>query len=95
MNVDVEIYINQFKTFFEKNPDSLRELIGDINKELFYDKVKEVSYLNTKKGEDISLTRAQIIDVVVSLFKNEDVHEVHNKVDGIFQKSKFGDICLN
>ena len=29
-NLDIEIYMTNFKGFFDKNPDQLRQLIGDI-----------------------------------------------------------------
>ena len=45
-NVDVEIYINQFITFFNNNPNDLIELIGDVLKDDFYDRVKEQSLVN-------------------------------------------------
>jgi len=35
---DVEIYLNQFVSFFEKNPNDLLNLIGDIHKEIFLEK---------------------------------------------------------
>ncbi len=95
MNVDVEIYLNQFKTFFDNNPTSLKELIGEINKELFYNKVKEVCYLNDEKGDDVSLTRTQIIDIVVSLIDVVKTDNIETKVNGVFEKTKFGDICMN
>ena len=52
-NVDVEIYINQFINFFNNNPNDLIELIGDVLKEDFYEKVKQKSYENLKNGVDI------------------------------------------
>ena len=95
MNVDVEIYLNQFKTFFDNNPNSLKELIGEIDTELFYNKVKEVCYLNDEKGDDVSLTRTQIIDIVVSLIDVVKTDNIETKVNGVFEKTKFGDICMN
>ena len=38
-NLDVELYMSQFVTFFENNPNDLLDLIGDSDKELFYDLV--------------------------------------------------------
>ena len=32
-NVDCEIYISGFITFFEKNPEDLKNLIGEMDKE--------------------------------------------------------------
>jgi hypothetical protein len=65
-NVDVEIYINQFKTFFNNNPNDLIQLIGDVLKDDFYDRVKQQSLDNYENGEDVSLTQKQIISIVVS-----------------------------
>jgi len=65
-NVDVEIYINQFITFFNNNPNDLIELIGDVLKDDFYDRVKQQSLDNLNNGEDVTLTQKQIISIVVS-----------------------------
>lgn len=92
-NVDVEIYLSQLITFFEKNPNDLSDLIGDVLKETFYEKVKEQCYKNIEKGEDIYLTQNQLIEIVVSL-KNDMKHK-ENIITGVFQKTKFGLIALN
>ena len=92
-NVDVEIYLNQFISFFDKNPNDLIELIGDINKDMFYKKVEEQCYKNFDNGDDISLTQTQLIDIVVSIKKVGQVDE--DKIIGTFQKTKFGMISLN
>ena len=34
-NIDVEIYISQMITFFEKNPKDFIDLVGNIEKEIF------------------------------------------------------------
>ena len=52
-NVDVEIYINQFITFFNNNPNDLLQLIGDVLKDDFYDRVKQQSLENYNNGETI------------------------------------------
>ena len=36
MNIDAEIYLKQLFTFFNGNPEALISLIGDLNKESFY-----------------------------------------------------------
>jgi hypothetical protein len=95
MNIDVEIYLNQFISFFEKNPNSLIELIGSINKDDFFNKVKEQCYSNIEKGDDVSLTRSQIIDIVSNLLSNEKKENISLKTENIFQESNMGKICLN
>jgi hypothetical protein len=95
MNVDVEIYLNQFIFFFEKNPNSLTELIGDINKDDFFNKVKEQCYINIEKGDDVSLTRSQIIEIVGGLLKSQKNDTLVEKTNKLFQDTKFGQFCLN
>ena len=34
-NLDIEIYMTNFKGFFDKNPDQLKQLIGNIDPEKF------------------------------------------------------------
>ena len=92
-NVDVEIYLNQLISFFEKNPNDLMDLIGDIHKEEFYKKVKEQCEKNLNNGDDISLTKKQILDIVASIRETTDIDG--NKIIGVFQKTKFGLIPLN
>ena len=92
-NVDVEIYLNQIIAFFDKNPNDLMDLIGDIQKDEFFEKVKEQCYKNVENGDEISLTQKQIIDIVISLKKDEVIDE--ELIYGAFQKTKFGLIGLN
>jgi len=93
-NVDVEIYLSQLISFFDKNPNDFIDLIGSENKELFYDMVKEQCYKNVEKGEDVSLTRNQLLEIAFSI-KNKDKDQTVKIVDGVYQNTKFGKICLN
>ena len=96
MNIlDVEIYIKQFIDFFEKNPNDLIDLIGESLKEVFYSEVREQCTKNYHNGDDISLTRQQIIDIVVSLKKGNQLESTEEVVNKISQKTKFGLIYLN
>ena len=97
MNVDIEIYISQLITFFEKNPGDFMDLVGEVQKEEFFQKMKEKSIENYEKGEDFVLTKQQIIDVVVDLKSPELNQKLNytNKVKGFIQKTKFGDIIPN
>jgi hypothetical protein len=97
MSVDIEIYISQLKTFFENNPGDFMDLVGEEQKEEFFQKMKEKSIENYEKGEDFILTKQQIIDVVVDLKEPELNQKLKyaSKVEGFIQKTKFGDIILN
>lgn len=95
-NLDVEIYMNQFVTFFENNPNDLLELIGDSNRDSFYDLVKEQCEKNLSSGDEVSLTQHQIIEIVVKLKKvNLETHKMVVIVDKVFQSTSFGIIGLN
>lgn len=94
--VDIDIYINQLIKFFETNPNDLMDMIGELDKDEFYTLLKERATLNYDKGDDITLTQDQIIDVVLKL-KNKDIN---NKklviiINKVFQSTKHGLIGLN
>lgn len=91
-NVDIEIYISNLITFFENNPNDLITLIGDLQKDEFYKKLREQSEKNLEEGKDIVLSREQIINIVVDL-KIPDMK--YNKLNKVIHKTKFGDIILN
>lgn len=96
MNIlDVEIYIKQFIDFFEKNPNDLIDLIGDSSKEEFYSEAKEQSTKNYNDGNDVTLTRQQLIDIVVKLKKTHQNNTSEKVINKIFQNTKYGLIYLN
>ena len=73
------------------------DLVGEVQKEEFFQKLKEKSIDNDSKGEDFILTKQQIIDVVVELKAPELNKKLSytNKVESYIMKTKFGDIILN
>jgi hypothetical protein len=95
-SIDIDIYMNQLINFFENNPNDLMDLIGELDKDEFYILLKEQATLNYDKGEDITLTQHQIIEVVVKLKKRDITNEklviIINKV---FQSTNHGLIGLN
>lgn len=93
--IEVDIWVNQFIGFFDKNPGELTQLIGSIDKEVFFDKVRQRCFKNLEEGDEVSLTQKQLIDIIVSLNKANMVIVDTEKMDYLFQKTKFGDICLN
>jgi hypothetical protein len=95
-NLDVEIYISQLISFFENNPNDLIDLIGESDKDEFYDLVRQQCMSNYENGDDVTLTQHQIIGIVVKL-KKKDVNDSQMViiVDKVFQSTKYGMIGLN
>lgn len=94
-SVDIDIYVNNLITFFDKNPNDLIDLIGDLLKESFYEKVREQCIKNSEIGDEVSLTQKQIIDIVVELKKVKSIEYDKSKLYSIVQETKFGSIFLN
>jgi hypothetical protein len=94
-NVDVEIYINQFISFFNNNPNDLLQLIGDVLKDDFYDRVKQQSLDNIENGEDVSLTQKQIISIVVELKKSQNDEVDMDMIKSIIYHTQFAHFSLN
>lgn len=93
--IEVDIWVNQFIGFFDKNPGELTQLIGSIDKEVFFDKVRQRCIKNLEEGDEVSLTQKQLIDIIVTLNKANTVIVDLEKVENLFQTTKFGKICLN
>jgi hypothetical protein len=94
-NVDIEIYLNQVITFFEKNPNDLMDLIGELQKDEFYLKLRQQCEKNVEDDKDITLTKEQMINIVVDLKIPDIVDKQEVVVNNIVQKTKFGEIFLN
>jgi hypothetical protein len=90
--IDVEIYIKKLVDFFENNPNDLMNLIGESNKELFYNKIKEVVWKNFESGPEIELTQNQIIDIVSQI---SGTKVVESDAVGSFLLTKYGLISMN
>ena len=94
MSVDVEIYMNNILKFFRENPNDLLNLIPKNKEEEFYKKIRETAIKNYEKGEEISLTQPQLIQVCVEINKPEE-KMIESSVNNLFVKTKFGEYCLN
>jgi hypothetical protein len=93
--IEVDIYMNQLVSFFEKNPNDLISLIGELQKDDFYKKVKETCIKNFKENGEVIPTQKQLIDIVVELKQGPvSTYEIKS-INQAFQKTKFGILCLN
>jgi hypothetical protein len=90
--IDVEIYIKKLVDFFENNPNDLINLIGDANKTLFYDKIKDVVWKNFEKGSEFELTQNQIIEIVSEI---SGTKVITVEATGSFLFTKYGLISMN
>ena len=96
MNIDVEIYVSQFKTFFRDNPEEFRGLIGKGNPDDFFKELRITANENLENGEDIELTRKQLILIVLKINEMgpENEKELEEKIKPFFSHP-MGDIGLN
>lgn len=96
-NLEVDLYITQFRGFFDKNPNELMSLIGEVLAEDFFKRVEEQCYKNLENGNEVSVTRQQLIDIIVDLKSDESEFEkdLNKSIKKVFEHTKFGDICLN
>ena len=92
MNIDVQIYISQIKTFFDENPNELVSLIGDTDPGKFFIEMEKMALMNYEKGEDVQLTQNQMLEILVEL--NTEERMVIDKFAPI-SETKFGTIYLN
>lgn len=91
MNVDVQIYLSNFKSFFNNNPNDLISLIGNNDKDKFFELVESAVMENYDKGEDLELTKKQLIDIMLILTKDR----VEERVENFILKGPYGNIFLN
>jgi hypothetical protein len=98
MNVDAEIYLKNLIGFFETNPDQLKNLIGELDKDKFFSKVRDKVYSNIKEDkEEFILTRKEMIDIIKDLFdENTPLTEEQSfEMEAQFMKTEFGLFSLN
>lgn len=67
MNIEVEIYVSNLKTFFNTNREELYTLIPRGYEDMFFDKIREYSIVNYEKGEDIYLTKDQMLSICIDI----------------------------
>ena len=73
MEVDVLIYINTLKIFFDKDQQAYQDMFGTltIDKEIFFDEVIKLANKNYKETGEAILSTDQIYNVVDNLLNNK------------------------
>ena len=92
MNVDVEIYMSNIFKFFKDNPEELINLVPLEKKDEFFTKLRQVARSNSEKGDEVSLTRQQLIDVCLEI--NGSPIRIENNSNVIIP-TVFGEYSLN
>ncbi len=92
MSVEVEIYMSNIIKFFKQNEPELLNLVPKDKEEEFYKKIREVAFRNYTEGGEASLTQKQMIEICVHINGGS---KKKGEIQGVFQMTKFGNICLN
>lgn len=93
MNVEVEIYMTNITKFFKNNPKDLLSLIPQEKENIFFEKIREKVIDNVENGQDVTLTKKQLLDICLEI--NKPQKRVSEVIDSIYQETKFGRIYLN
>lgn len=94
-NFEIENYINQLKNFFEQNPNDLIDLIGQLDREKFYNKIEKIAEDNYNETGLVEITQNQLIDAVIDLYEESGKKPKEINITGVFQVTNMGLICLN
>lgn len=95
MSVDVKIYVAGVKKFFNSNEDDLKSLIPLEKKEEFYNEIEKVAQKNYDKGDEITLTQSQYLDICVKLNGGPKKNKIKHREQIQFIENAFGKIFLN
>lgn len=67
-DLEIEIYMSNFRAFFDKNPKQLVQLIGQNDPELFFDKIRKIVENNSKsESKPLEPTKQQMIDLILEI----------------------------
>jgi hypothetical protein len=94
MSLDVEIYMNGVIKFFNQNPNDLSNLIPLDKKDVFFQKIKEKATENANKGQEVTITQKQMIDICIEINTSEKPFEITH-INGPIYRTKYGEFSLN
>lgn len=92
MNIDIEIYMSGIVKFFKENPEELRSLVPETKKTEFFDAIRQKAIVNSESGDEVSLTRQQLIDICLKI--NGVKKEIPND-SKLIVTTFFGEYSLN
>lgn len=89
MSLEVDIYLNNIKKFFEENPNDLINLIPMSKKNDFYNEIKKVAEINFEKFGEAGLTKKQFLEISLKLGTTNITPQ------NVIKKTLFGEYSLN
>lgn len=100
MNSEVLIYVQTMKSYFENNQEARAYILGDVDEELFFDYLIEISNQNFENTGDPRLNRGQFESLRIALLllgsKNIDGVNFTDQQKNLFVEiPNMGEYCLN
>jgi hypothetical protein len=90
--------MNNIIKFFKENPNDLLNLVPKTKEEEFYSKLREVANQNYEKGEEVNLTKNQIVVICAEIHcKTKKVKEETPKpktIDEMLNDSKYQELTI-
>tara|TARA_R110002020_G_C16202527_1_gene766373 strand:+ start:423 stop:746 length:324 start_codon:yes stop_codon:yes gene_type:complete len=107
MDVDIRIYLQKLKDFFNTDKEAFRDMFGHgkIDMEEFYRMVADKATINIKKNGDPMLSSTEMLEIVTDLaiqdiskeIKVEEFVKRQQEIEKVFIhfKDGFPPLCLN
>jgi hypothetical protein len=98
---EVLIYLQTVKSYFKTNEEAREYFISNVDEELFYQHLCEISEKNFKKNGEVMLTKEQFellrkTLTAIEISTKEMTEDTPNPEENIFIDMRgYGKICLN
>ena len=69
VKIDIDVYLSGVKNFFEKNTELFATIVGDMDTETFFERVREIANKNYDSNGDPTLTIKQLESISNVKFK--------------------------
>ena len=95
---EVLIYVQTVKNYFEKNEQAREYFIGDLDSEMFFKHLSEISQKNYNSNGEVMLNKEQfeLLRKTIRAIEVVKDDETTTQEDLIFVDTRgFGKICLN
>lgn len=93
MSLEIDLYMKNVISFFKKNPKNLASLIPVEMEDDFYDMIKQTARFNKQLGNDVTLTKTQLLEICKEI--NIRFRPIDNYNNIFYETKNWGVICLN